>query len=131
MRNSFWACLIAIAVGGISLLIKAALPEQHWLAPALFYLTIVIALLATLGLVHDFGLFSRVAANRARRVPGRIRLTAKLLQTQQHVSKYPDLRAQLAQYRCCRSSPRVRPAIPPQRCEEKTRKAAQCGMISG
>ena len=62
MRNSFWACLIAIAVGGISLLIKAALPEQHWLAPALFYLTIVIAWLATLGLVHDFGLFSRVAA---------------------------------------------------------------------
>ena len=62
MRNSFWACLIAIAVGGISLFVRAALPEQHWLAPAFFYLAIVIALLATLGLAHDMGLLSRVAA---------------------------------------------------------------------
>jgi hypothetical protein len=62
MRNSFWACLIAIAVGGISLLVKAALPEQPWLAPALFYLAIVIALLAALGLAHDMGLLSRLAA---------------------------------------------------------------------
>ena len=62
MRNSFWACLIAIAVGGISLFVKVALPEQPWLAPALFYLAIVIALLATLGLAHDMGLLSRVAA---------------------------------------------------------------------
>ena len=62
MRNSFWACLIAIAVGGISLFVKAVLPEQPWLAPALFYLAIVIALLATLGLAHDMGLLSRVTA---------------------------------------------------------------------
>ena len=62
MRNSLWACLIAIAVGGISLFVKAALPERPWLALALFYLAIVIALLATLGLAHDMGLLSRVAA---------------------------------------------------------------------
>ena len=62
MRNSFWAYLIAIAVAGISLFVKAALPDQPWLAPALFYLAIVIALLATLGLAHDMGLLSRVAA---------------------------------------------------------------------
>jgi fatty acid desaturase len=55
MRKSFWVCLIAIAVGGISLLVKAALPEQPWLAPALLYLAIVIALLATLSLAHDMG----------------------------------------------------------------------------
>ena len=54
--------LIAIAVGGISLFVKAALPEQPWLAPALLYLAIVIALLATLSLAHDMGLLSRVAA---------------------------------------------------------------------
>ena len=52
MRISLWAYLIAIAVGGISLFVKAALPEQPWLAPALFYLAIVIALLATLGLTR-------------------------------------------------------------------------------
>jgi hypothetical protein len=71
MRNSFWACLIAIAVGGISLLVKVALPEQHWLAPALFYLAIVIALLATLGLAHDMGLLSRLAAKTRQSRRGR------------------------------------------------------------
>jgi hypothetical protein len=67
MRKSFWVCLIAIAVGGISLLVKAALPEQPWLAPALLYLAIVIALLATLSLAHDMGLLSRVAAKTRQR----------------------------------------------------------------
>jgi hypothetical protein len=62
MRSSFWACLIAIAVGAISLFVKAALPEQPWLAPALFYLAIVVALFATLGLAQEMGLLSRVAA---------------------------------------------------------------------
>ena len=65
MRNSFWACLIAIAVGAISVFVKAALPEQPWLAPALFYLAIVVALFATLGLAHEMGLLSR-AASRMR-----------------------------------------------------------------
>jgi hypothetical protein len=41
---------------------QSRLAEQPWLAPALFYLAIVIALLATLGLAHDMGLLSRVAA---------------------------------------------------------------------
>ena len=68
MRNSFWAYLIAIAVGGISLFFKAAVPEQPWLAPALFYLAIVIASLATLGLAHNMGVWRRVAA-RTRRSP--------------------------------------------------------------
>ena len=62
MRNSFWACLVAIAVGGISLLVKAALPDQPWLAWALFYSAIVIGLLAILGLARDTGLPSRTDA---------------------------------------------------------------------
>ena len=125
MRKSFWVCLIAIAVGGISLLVKAALPEQPWLAPALFYLAIVIALLSTLSLAHDMGLLSRVAAKtrQSRQAhAGAHPADGKTAANAAAMSKYLDLRAQLAQYRCFRSSPRVWPAIPPQRSEEKTRK---------
>jgi hypothetical protein len=69
MRNSLWACLIAIAVGCIALIARAALPEQSWLAAALFYLAIVFALFATLGLAHDLGLLSRVALRMRRHSP--------------------------------------------------------------
>jgi len=69
MRNSFWACLIAIAVGCIALIARAALPEQPWLAAVLFYLAIVFALFATLGLAHDLGLLSRVALRMRRHSP--------------------------------------------------------------
>jgi hypothetical protein len=69
MRNSLWACLIAIAVGCIALIATAALPEQPWLAAVLFYLAIVFALFATLGLAHDLGLLSRVALRMRRHSP--------------------------------------------------------------
>src|SRR5262245_24688342 len=63
MRHSYWACLIAIAVGGCCLFVKAIFGQQ-WLATGLSYLAILIALLATLGLAHDSGLWSRIAARR-------------------------------------------------------------------
>lgn len=69
MRNSLWACLIAIAVGCIALIARAGLPEQPWLAAALFYVAIVFALFATLGLAHDLGLLSRVALRMRRHSP--------------------------------------------------------------
>jgi hypothetical protein len=69
MRNSFWSYLIAIAVGCIAFIARTALPEQPWLAAALFYLAIVFALFATLGLAHDLGLLSRVALRMRRHSP--------------------------------------------------------------
>jgi hypothetical protein len=69
MRNSFWACLIAIAVGCLALIARAALPEQPWLAAVLFYWAIGLALFATLGLAHDRGLLSRVALRMRRHSP--------------------------------------------------------------
>jgi len=122
MRNSFWAYLIAIVVGGISLFVKAALPEQPWLAPALFYLAIVIALLASLGLAHHTALWSRIVARtpRSRLTDGTKRVDGKTANAAARV-QVPSLRDRLGQYRCCRSSPRMWPAIPPQRCEDKAR----------
>jgi|RhiMethySRZTD1v2_1073278.scaffolds.fasta_scaffold30748_5 hypothetical protein len=64
MRKSLWGYLIAIAVGGISQFV--AFPEQPWISRALFYLAIVIALLATLGLAHAIGLLGSVATRMRR-----------------------------------------------------------------
>jgi hypothetical protein len=64
MRNSIWGYLVAIAVGGISQFV--AFPEQPWISQALLYLAIVIALLATLGLVHGMGLLDSVATTMRR-----------------------------------------------------------------
>ena len=64
MRKSLWGYLIAIAVGGISQFV--AFPEQPWISRASFYLAIVIALLATLGIAHAMGLLASVATRLRR-----------------------------------------------------------------
>jgi hypothetical protein len=51
-------------VGGISQFV--AFPEQPWISRALFYLAIVITLLATLGLAHAIGLLGSVATRMRR-----------------------------------------------------------------
>jgi hypothetical protein len=62
MHNSVWGYLIAIAIGLMSQFIKDAFPSLPWLGPALFYLALLIALLATLGIARERGWFGRFAA---------------------------------------------------------------------
>ena len=66
LHNSLWGYLIAVAIGGMSQFVKDAFPNQPWLGPALLYLTLLIALLATLGVMHEQGWLKR-AANLLRR----------------------------------------------------------------
>jgi hypothetical protein len=66
MRNSLWGYLIAIAVGGLSQLVR----DPSWLGPALLCLAFVIALLATAGLARDSGWLSRLAEILRRRRSG-------------------------------------------------------------
>jgi hypothetical protein len=69
MHHSLSGYLIAIAMGGVSLLVKSVYPDLNWLSSGLLLLAFLIALLATLGFGHDKGWLSSAAyfLRRSRR----------------------------------------------------------------
>lgn len=62
MQNRRWTYVFAIAIGGLSLLLKNAFPDLNWLSWGLFFLALLIALLATLRFAYDEGRHGNVAS---------------------------------------------------------------------
>lgn len=58
MHHSLLGYVIAMAMGGVSLVLQHAFPDLHELRSGLLWLAFAIALLATLGFAHDKGWLS-------------------------------------------------------------------------
>jgi hypothetical protein len=55
MHHTLLGYLVVIAIGGMSQFVKVIFPDLSWLSSALFFLALLIALLATLSFARDKG----------------------------------------------------------------------------
>ena len=69
MRHTLLGYFVAIAVGGMAQFVKVVFPDLSWLSSALFFLGLLIALLATLSFARDKGWFGGAAVYLRRRSP--------------------------------------------------------------